>query len=135
MSRRKSHTSNNTLHSVHFYSMRDLIDASKDKLAPFISAVISVRTIMIYLVFSALSHNTHTHNPTHTIQEYTVHVTVTCEVCRGKGHFCELCRREDRLVFPFQFSQIARCDGPCKSFFHKVRESPLLLTHHYCSPT
>jgi run domain Beclin-1 interacting cysteine-rich containing protein len=46
-----------------------------------------------------------------------VHITQTCPVCRGKGYYCELCRKED-LLFPFMpETEAVMCAG-CKTMVH-----------------
>ncbi|CAH1122894.1 unnamed protein product [Ceutorhynchus assimilis] len=47
---------------------------------------------------------------------YTKHIKVDCEVCKGRGHICEVCKNEE-VLFPFVISAFV-CQN-CKAVFHK----------------
>lgn len=48
-------------------------------------------------------------------QSFRNHV-LNCEICKGKGFYCEICKSEE-ILFPF-FNNISKCEK-CKSIFHK----------------
>lgn len=68
------------LESVHNYSLRDLM-VYKDLLS-------FVYTIM---------------------EKYILHVK-SCETCKGKGYYCQICK-SDQVLFPFELKLISKCPG------------------------
>jgi hypothetical protein len=50
----------------------------------------------------------------HVVDVYTVHI-ITCEICKGKGFFCEICDSK-QLLFLFQ-EGVIQCPK-CKNVFH-----------------
>jgi len=76
------------LHNVHIYSLLDLVDPKA--LLDFLCNV---------------------------MEKYIVHITQQCETCKGKGHYCELCKK-DQVLFAFQFKLIVKC-RKCRAIFHK----------------
>ena len=53
------------LHNVHIYSLLDLVDPKG--LLDFLCNV---------------------------MEKYILHITQQCETCKGKGHYCELCKKD-----------------------------------------
>jgi len=76
---------------VHIYSIHDLHETHRSKLAPRLA---------------------------HYLQTCLQHITVTCESCRGKGYYCELCQTPE-LLFSFQTDQITKCKV-CNVVFHQT---------------
>ncbi|KAL1517210.1 hypothetical protein ABEB36_001004 [Hypothenemus hampei] len=44
------------------------------------------------------------------------HIKIECEICKGRGHICEICRNEE-ILFPFAIS--AHICPECQAVFHK----------------
>lgn len=53
------------------------------------------------------------HNIAHIFSQ---HIKVLCEVCKGRGHICEVCSNEE-VLFPFD-SNAVMCTS-CNAVFHK----------------
>ena len=45
------------------------------------------------------------------------HITHDCQMCRLRGHFCEICN-DQYVIYPFQFEIVYQCTK-CKGCFHK----------------
>jgi len=76
---------------VHIYSIHDLHEIYRSKLAPRLARYLR-----------ACLH----------------HVTVTCESCKGKGYYCELCKSNE-LLFAFQTIKITKCKV-CNVVYHQT---------------
>eukprot|EP01119_Soliformovum_irregulare_P016648 TRINITY_DN4858_c1_g2_i1.p1 TRINITY_DN4858_c1_g2~~TRINITY_DN4858_c1_g2_i1.p1 ORF type:complete len:302 (-),score=109.29 TRINITY_DN4858_c1_g2_i1:35-913(-) len=76
------------LESIHVYSLKDLSETKK------------------------LLENLY-----HVMGTYISHVTKSCETCRGKGNFCEICESKE-LIFSFQLNSTWKCPN-CKALFHR----------------
>ncbi|XP_076263537.1 differentially expressed in FDCP 8 homolog isoform X2 [Rhynchophorus ferrugineus] len=50
------------------------------------------------------------------VEDFSTHVKINCEVCKGRGHICEICQNEE-ILFPF-VSTAYICDK-CNSVYHK----------------
>ncbi|XP_066151320.1 differentially expressed in FDCP 8 homolog isoform X1 [Euwallacea fornicatus] len=48
---------------------------------------------------------------------YMKHIKCECEICRGRGHICEVCKNEE-VLFPFVLTAVV-CEG-CNGVFHKT---------------
>ena len=46
------------------------------------------------------------------------HIGETCASCKGKGNYCEICKR-NQLIFSFQFDIISKCNV-CKAVYHRT---------------
>uniref|UniRef100_A0A023F0V8 RUN domain-containing protein n=1 Tax=Triatoma infestans TaxID=30076 RepID=A0A023F0V8_TRIIF len=57
------------------------------------------------------------------VEKATLHVE-NCQLCRGRGFVCELCRSSD-IIFPWQLGKVSRCSA-CGSCYHIVclRKTP-----------
>ncbi|XP_073995162.1 run domain Beclin-1-interacting and cysteine-rich domain-containing protein rubicon [Rhodnius prolixus] len=57
------------------------------------------------------------------VEKATMHVE-NCQLCRGRGFVCELCRSSD-IIFPWQLGKVSRCSA-CGSCYHTVclRKTP-----------
>lgn len=51
------------------------------------------------------------------IDTFTKHIKITCEICKGRGHICEVCSN-DQALYPFE-SNAVTCEE-CKGVFHKT---------------
>ncbi|KAL3275837.1 hypothetical protein HHI36_020579 [Cryptolaemus montrouzieri] len=51
------------------------------------------------------------------IDSFTKHIKVTCEICKGRGHICEICSNDEAL-FPFDANALT-CQR-CQGVFHKI---------------
>ncbi|XP_063920619.1 differentially expressed in FDCP 8 homolog isoform X2 [Zophobas morio] len=71
------------------YSLQDLVDTHSGELPSKLHTVIDV---------------------------FTKHIKVRCEVCRGRGHICEICSN-DEVLFPFDAAAVICKD--CNAVLHK----------------
>merc|ERR1712013_239521 len=45
-----------------------------------------------------------------------LHILVDCEMCRGNGYYCEICKERD-VIYSFQYRKVEQC-AECKACFH-----------------
>ena len=86
------------MHLIENYrkcSLIDLIDLHQQRMMPFLTQV---------------------------AENYITHIT-SCETCRGKGFFCEICD-SDELLFAFQLKKVTKCPK-CKALYHRECFNPL----------
>lgn len=76
------------------YSLHDLVEAQSGRLAAFLGEVAS---------------------------GWLQHIA-RCELCRGKGSFCEVCN-SDRPIYPFQLRTTTKC-ARCHALFHQACFDP-----------
>lgn len=77
------------LDNTELYSLQDLVDTCSGDLPSRLHDIVDV---------------------------YTDHIKKECEVCRGRGHICEICKNEE-ILFPFALGAITCKD--CFGVFHK----------------
>jgi run domain Beclin-1 interacting cysteine-rich containing protein len=41
-----------------------------------------------------------------------------CEICKYKGHYCEICQRDDDIIYPFEAKRVVQCQQ-CFACYHK----------------
>lgn len=41
-----------------------------------------------------------------------------CALCKLKGHYCEICKNKDDIIYPFQIERIFKCIA-CGTVYHK----------------
>lgn len=51
------------------------------------------------------------------IEVFTKHIKKTCEICRGRGHICEICSNKE-ILYPFEHQLAQVCDN-CSAVLHK----------------
>lgn len=71
------------------YTMRDLVELVNEKLLPL--------TVNVHASFAS-------------------HIKVECVTCRGKGYYCEICRKSE-VIFPFD--NVCVLCPECSNVFHK----------------
>lgn len=79
------------LQQLHVYSLKDLMEVRTGVLLPFMYKL---------------------------MEQFIVHVTRQCPLCRGQGHICDICNNRKEVLFPFQLDKIAAC-GTCKAVYHR----------------
>jgi len=77
------------LDSVNIFCLRDLLDA---------------KTVLQFLY--------------QVKEKYLLHITKTCETCKGKGSYCEICNSKE-VIFSFQFKLVIHCPK-CKTLLHRT---------------
>ncbi|RZC39574.1 differentially expressed in FDCP 8 -like, partial [Asbolus verrucosus] len=77
------------IETPELYSLQDLVDTHSGELPSKLHTIIDV---------------------------FTKHIKVNCEVCRGRGHICEICSN-DEVLFPFDASAVI-CKE-CNAVLHK----------------
>ena len=47
------------------------------------------------------------------------HIIVECDMCRLRGHLCEICNlKNNQVIYSFQFESVHQCNV-CKGCFHR----------------
>eukprot|EP01084_Bolivina_argentea_P158289 275748_1 len=49
--------------------------------------------------------------------KFQKHICVDCDMCRGKGYYCEICNDMQQVIYPFQYQQVEQCNV-CNACFH-----------------
>jgi hypothetical protein len=65
-------------------------------------------------------------------EKYILHITKTCETCKGKGFICELCNSE-KPIFSFQLHTVLKC-MKCSTLFHKECAKTKLIDSQFQCP-
>ncbi|CAG9824818.1 unnamed protein product [Phaedon cochleariae] len=74
--------------NANMYSLQDLVDTHSGELLSKLHSLVDV---------------------------FSSHIKVQCEVCKGRGHICEICSNEE-VLYPFDLATVT-C-GDCCSVFH-----------------
>lgn len=45
------------------------------------------------------------------------HIMIECDMCRLRGHLCEICH-ENQVIYSFQLESVHQC-AVCKGYFHR----------------
>lgn len=77
------------IEGVELYSLQDLVDTNSGELPSKLHTIVDL---------------------------FTKHIKVECEICRGRGHICEICSN-DEVLFPFDAT--AYVCGDCNAVLHK----------------
>jgi hypothetical protein len=77
------------IETPELYSLQDLVDTHSGELPSKLHTIIDV---------------------------FTKHIKVNCEICRGRGHICEICSN-DEVLFPFDATAVI-CNE-CNAVLHK----------------
>lgn len=75
--------------NIDYYTMHDIVELANERLLPVI--------VNIHAKFAA-------------------HIKLDCATCRGKGFYCEICRRPE-IIFPFD--NVCILCKECSNVFHK----------------
>ena len=51
------------------------------------------------------------------LEKSVLHVR-NCDICKYKGHYCEICKNNDEIIYPFEIHRIYQCQR-CHACFHK----------------
>lgn len=76
--------------TTHMYSLQDLVDIHGGELPSFLQTVTDL---------------------------FIEHIKDACEICRGRGHICEICGNNE-IIFPFEAGTVT-CKN-CNAVFHRV---------------
>ncbi|KAJ8919760.1 hypothetical protein NQ315_006289 [Exocentrus adspersus] len=77
------------IETCDMYSLQDLVDTNSGELPSKLHTLVDV---------------------------FSKHIKVECEICRGRGHICEICSN-DEILYPFDATAYV-CDG-CNAVLHK----------------